>query len=65
MTDMDGWVALTGVGPGDEGLLTLRAVRLLGLADLVAGTPELVARVKSHLSPAAEVIELGEQVPPL
>ncbi len=62
MTDMDGWVALTGVGPGDEGLLTLRAVRLLGLADLVAGTPEQVARVKNHLSPAAEIIELGEQV---
>jgi uroporphyrinogen III methyltransferase/synthase len=59
---MDGWVALTGVGPGDEGLLTLRAVRLLGLADLVAGAPELVNRVRKYLSPAAEVIEPGEQV---
>ena len=61
-TEMDGWVALTGVGPGDEGLLTLRAVRLLGLADVVAGAPELVSRVRNHLNAAAEIIEPGEQV---
>src|SRR5580658_7268420 len=59
---MDGWVALTGVGPGDEGLFTLRAVRLLGLADVVAGAPELVSRVRDHLNAAAEIIEPGEQV---
>jgi uroporphyrinogen III methyltransferase/synthase len=58
---MDGWVAFTGVGTGDEGLLTLRAVRLLELADLVIAAPEIVNRVRNQLNSKAEIAEPDER----
>jgi uroporphyrinogen III methyltransferase / synthase len=55
-----GLVAFTGTGPGDTGLLTLRAAELLGQADMVIGSAELTRRV-AHLVPgAAAVIETGQ-----
>jgi uroporphyrinogen III methyltransferase/synthase len=57
MTDMDGWVAFVGAGPGDEGLLTTRAVRLLGDAALVVAEPEVADRVRRLLTPDAQVVE--------
>src|SRR5260370_4948262 len=55
-----GLVAFTGTGPGDTGLLTLRAAELLGQAGLVVGSAELTRRV-AHLVPeAATVIEAGQ-----
>src|ERR1700734_4186813 len=36
-----GWVALVGAGPGDEGLLTMRAAELLGTAGLIVADIEL------------------------
>jgi len=49
MTDIDGWVAFVGAGPGDDGLLTMRAVRLLADASLVVAEAEL--NVDYSLSP--------------
>jgi uroporphyrinogen III methyltransferase/synthase len=60
MTDMDGWVAFVGAGPGDEGLLTMRAVRLLSAAGLVVAAPEVADRVRDLLGDDAEVAEPGD-----
>jgi len=55
-----GLVAFTGTGPGDTGLLTLRAAELLGQANLVIGGPELTRRVAHLLPEAATVIDAGQ-----
>src|ERR1700728_1275709 len=57
MTHMHGWVACVGAGPGNEGLLTIRAVRLLGAAALVVAEPEIADRVRHLLHPEAEITE--------
>jgi precorrin-2/cobalt-factor-2 C20-methyltransferase len=57
---MTGTLHLVGVGPGDPELLTLKAVRILGVADVIAypTTGEDAALALSiaggHLNPAAE-----------
>jgi uroporphyrinogen III methyltransferase/synthase len=55
--DTQGWVALVGAGPGDEGLLTVRAVELLAAADLIVAAPEqqaIAERVKAETARLAE-----------
>ncbi|HET7245398.1 MAG TPA: uroporphyrinogen-III synthase [Streptosporangiaceae bacterium] len=55
-----GLLAFTGTGPGDAGLLTLRAAELIGQADVVVGSAQLTARV-AHLVPeTAAVLETGQ-----
>ncbi len=55
-----GTVALVGAGPGDPGLLTLRAAQLLGEADVVL-TDRLVSKqVLEHVRPGAEIVDVGK-----
>lgn len=56
-----GKVYLTGAGPGDPELITLKAVRLLGTADLVL-IDDLVDRaLLEHARPDARVVEVGKR----
>ena len=52
-----GRVAFVGAGPGDEGLVTLRAAALLAEASLVVGHPDVVDRVRRLIGPDAEVTD--------
>jgi uroporphyrinogen III methyltransferase / synthase len=60
----DGWVAFVGAGPGDAGLLTVRAAELLGQADLVMARPDVTETVRHLISPQAEVAEADLDVDP-
>ena len=58
-----GLVAFTGTGPGDPGLITLRAADLLGRADLVIGSADLTRRVAGLLPEGATVIDVDQAGP--
>jgi uroporphyrinogen III methyltransferase / synthase len=57
MTDMDGWVAFVGAGPGDDGLLTVRAAWLLGAAGLIVAETEVADRVRHLIKADVHVVE--------
>jgi len=54
-----GTVYLVGAGPGDPGLVTLRAVECLGRADLVLYDYLVNPAVLEHARPGAELVCLG------
>lgn len=56
-----GKVWLVGAGPGDPELLTLKAVRVLGNADVVLVDDLVDKRVLAHARPAARIVEVGKR----
>jgi uroporphyrinogen III methyltransferase/synthase len=62
-----GAVAFVGTGPGDPGLLTVRAVELLGAADVVVLDSGSGAVVAAHARPGVETVDatFGENGQPL
>ncbi len=55
-----GMVAFAGAGPGDAGLLTVRAAQLLERADLVVGAPEVTSRIAAAIGAQATVTDSAE-----
>jgi len=56
---MSGRVYLVGAGPGDPGLITLRAQRCLTLADVVVHDDLVNRRLLEHARPDAEIVDVG------
>ena len=56
-----GKVILVGAGPGDPGLLTLRAVEALAQADVVVHDGLIDSRVLDHAPPSAQRISVAKQ----
>jgi uroporphyrinogen III methyltransferase / synthase len=57
---MSGSVALVGAGPGDPGLLTARAIELLGAADVVVHDRLIPPEALDLARPGAELIDAGK-----
>lgn len=58
---MNGKVYLVGAGPGDPELLTMKAARLLGTADVVLHDALVPPAILSLASPAAVVVNVGKR----
>ena len=56
---VSGFVHLVGAGPGDPELLTLKAVRCLGQADVVLFDDLAAGPMLTHARPGAELIAVG------
>ena len=56
-----GTVYLVGAGPGDPGLLTVRALELLRSAEVVAHDDLVPAAILDLASPAAERLPVGRR----
>ncbi len=58
---LPGKVWLVGAGPGDPELLTLKAVRVLGHADVVLVDDLVDTRILAHARPGARIVEVGKR----
>ena len=58
---MSGIVHLVGAGPGDPGLLTVRAVELLGAADVALYDRLIPPEALAHARPGAELVYVGKE----
>jgi uroporphyrin-III C-methyltransferase / precorrin-2 dehydrogenase / sirohydrochlorin ferrochelatase len=56
-----GTVFLVGAGPGDPELLTVKAARLLAVADIVLHDSLVSAEILAMISPRAEIIDVGKR----
>jgi len=56
-----GKVHLVGAGPGDPELLTLKAVRVLGQADVVLVDDLVSDAVLAHVRPGARIVHVGKR----
>ncbi len=61
MEEPVGKVFLVGAGPGDPELLTLRAARLLGQANIVLHDALVTSEILAMISPAAKIIDIGKR----
>src|ERR1700736_3003143 len=60
-TNIAGKVYLVGAGPGDPELLTLKAARLLGSANVVLHDSLVSREVLALISPNAEIVDVGKR----
>jgi uroporphyrinogen III methyltransferase/synthase len=57
---MSGFVYLVGAGPGDPGLLTARAIEVLGRAEVVLHDKLIPREALAHVPASAEVVDVGK-----
>lgn len=56
-----GKVYLIGAGPGDPELITVKAVRILGQADVILYDALVGPGIRQYFNPAAELIDVGKR----
>ena len=56
-----GKVYLIGAGPGDPELMTLKAVRALGAADVVLNDDLVNPAILAHARPNARIVHVGKR----